>query len=116
MEGGCAGGGLRGVSLTPSAAPPLVLKAAPVMKDTTSMGQAALPWTNVVVTTMDVPTSPLTGVKSVVAVYVFFKELSITVTDRQETWVNVSYEEDILFSKPRDQCNSIIICRKFNNN
>ncbi|KAK5883423.1 hypothetical protein CesoFtcFv8_019756 [Champsocephalus esox] len=39
-----------------SAVPPLVLKAAPVMKDTTSMGQAALPWTNVVVTTMDVPT------------------------------------------------------------
>ncbi|XP_034748628.1 IgGFc-binding protein-like [Etheostoma cragini] len=30
----------------------------------------------------------LTGVKSVVAVYVYFNDLSVTVTDTQETWVN----------------------------
>ncbi|XP_051246250.1 IgGFc-binding protein-like [Dicentrarchus labrax] len=29
-----------------------------------------------------------TAVKSVVAVYIFFNDLSVTVTDKQETWVN----------------------------
>ena len=43
------------VSPTPSAAPPLVLRAVPVMKATTTTGLSVLPWRIAVVTTKDVP-------------------------------------------------------------
>ncbi|XP_044028599.1 IgGFc-binding protein-like [Siniperca chuatsi] len=41
-----------------------------------------------------------TGVKSVVAVYIYFNDLSVTVTDKQETWV--SGKKAILPSMPRN--------------
>ena len=53
----------------------------------THCDESAADWFRVVAKLQE---CPLTGMKSVVAVYVFFNELSITVTDRQETWVGIS--------------------------
>lgn len=33
----------------------------------------------------------LTGVKSVVSVYIFFNDLSVTVTNEQDTWVSIFF-------------------------
>ena len=51
--------------------------------------QSAADWFRVVAKLQE---CPLTGVKSVVAVYVYFNDLIVTVTDRQETWVGI-FEE-----------------------
>lgn len=52
----------------------------------THCDQSAADWFRVVAKLQE---CRLTGVKSVVAVYVYFNDLSVTITDKQETWVGI---------------------------
>ncbi|XP_049458303.1 IgGFc-binding protein-like [Epinephelus fuscoguttatus] len=51
----------------------------------THCDESAADWFRVVAKLQE---CPLTGVKSAAAVYVYFNDLSVTVTDKHETWIN----------------------------
>lgn len=55
----------------------------------THCNQSAADWFRVVAKLQE---CTVTGVKSIAAVYVYFNDLSVTVTDKQETWVNIFKE------------------------